>query len=45
MGDKKSVTIKFVLGSQNKTLTTDDVKIFTERIIKVLSQKGIAPRY
>lgn len=45
LGDKKSVTIKFVLGSQNKTLTTDDVKIFTDRIIKVLSQKGIAPRY
>lgn len=45
LGDKKSVTIKFVLGSQNKTLTTEDVKIFSDRIVQILSSKGISLRY
>lgn len=45
LGDKKSVTIRFVLGSNNKTLTNDDVKIFTDRMSMMLAKSGITLRY
>lgn len=45
LGNKKSITIRFVLCANNKTLSADDVKIFTDRVIKELSKSNIEFRY
>lgn len=45
LGNKKSVTIKFVLGSHNKTLQAQDVSIFKDRVISVIEKHNIKFRY
>lgn len=43
--DKKSITIRFTLCSINRTLTTEEVKAFTDRMTADLKQHNIVPRY
>lgn len=42
--DKKSLTIRFVLGSFDHTLTSEEINICTEKLISYFSSKGIELR-
>jgi len=42
--DKKSLTIRFVLGSFDHTLTSEEINISTEKIITYFANKGIELR-
>ncbi len=45
LGSEKSLTIRFHLSSTQKTLTSEDIKKFSDRMIKELNKVGIKNRY
>ena len=45
LGNEKSITVRFHLSSTQKTLTSEDIKKFSDRMIKELNKVGIKNRY
>lgn len=45
LGKEKSLTVRFHLSSTQKTLTSEEIKKFSDRMIKELNKVGIKNRY